>query len=712
MNKKFKYKKSLLAAILSATLLAGCDGGGSGSSSDTPPVDSGTGSLPEVKPDPTPNPEPTPEPTPDPEPTPEPIPDPEPTPEPEPEPVPTKTGYLTLGGSQRVTGATCNGESSDGFTFKPGEDVTCVAGNTTIATFNTQSEAARSLRAVEKVSFSLEDAQELAGSDDKKSNAVSLVTSSNSCPANTEQVCLTFSSVIESKRFDSLYKQIDLAPEEFKKLVNEEVENNAATDKAPSTHTSPVVPVTTPGTKPDLNASFVSANAEQFYQYQPTEIILSEGRLVDSQGYGVAGVNYYTNSGRGVTGENGEFSFSWGETISFGIDTFELGSVRGNKSTIALTELGDEVRGANIDQLIHRYSTTGQNNTRVVPDDVRKVFAEYPNVINEIINLSLSNGATLGEGEQVVNLPNEFIEQFNTGQAKEIDTAICAKTDGCNEARWFSLTTRNVNDGQIQGVINKLWGVDTNYKSVSKFHVFHDSTNFYGSTGNARGQAVVNISNAVFPILMARNDKNYWLAFGEKRAWDKNELAYITEAPSIVRPENVTRETATFNLPFISLGQVGDGKLMVIGNPHYNSILRCPNGYSWNGGVNKDGQCTLNSDPDDMKNFMENVLRYLSNDRWLPDAKSNMTVGTNLDTVYFKKHGQVTGNSAAFGFHPDFAGISVEHLSSYGDLDPQEMPLLILNGFEYVTQVGNDPYAIPLRADTSNRRQYCSSWWR
>ena len=699
MNKKFKYKKSLLAAILSATLLAGCDGGGSGSSSDTPPVDSGTGSLPEVKPDPTPNPELTPEPTPDPEPTPEPTPDPEP--EPEPEPVPTKTGYLTLGGSQRVTGATCNGESSDGFTFTPGEDVTCVAGNTTIATFDTQSEAARSLRAVEKVSFSLEDAQELAASDDKKSNAVSLVTSSNSCPANTEQVCLTFSSVIESKRFDSLYKQIDLAPEEFKKLVNEEVENNAATDKAPSTHTSPVVPVTTPGTKPDLNASFVSANAEQFYQYQPTEIILSEGRLVDSMGNGVVGVNYYTSSGRGVTGENGKFNFSWGETISFGIDTFELGSVRGNKSTIALTELGDEVRGANIDQLIHRYSQAGKNDEREVPDVVRKVFAEYPNVINEIINLSLSNGEALSEGDQTFERTNEFLEQFKSGQAKEIDTAICDSLGGCNSQRWFSLTARNVNEGQIQGVINKLWGVDKDYKSVTKFHVFHDSTNFYGSTGNARGQAVVNISNAAFPILMARNDKNYWLAFGEKRAWDKNELAYITEAPSIVRPENVTRETATFNLPFISLGQVGDGKLMVIGNPHYNSILRCPNGYSWNGGVNKDGQCTLNSDPDDMKNFMENVLRYLSNDRWLPDAKSSMTVGTNLETVYFKKHGQVLGNSAPFAFHKDFTGITVKPMTSYGNLNPDEVPLLILNGFEYVTQWGSDPYSIPLRADTS-----------
>ncbi|EHD3950678.1 TPA: lipoprotein metalloprotease SslE [Escherichia coli] len=701
MNKKFKYKKSLLAAILSATLLAGCDGGGSGSSSDTPSVDSGSGTLPEVKPDPTPTPEPTPEPRPDPEPTPDPTPDPEPTPEPEPEPVPTKTGYLTLGGSQRVTGATCNGESSDGFTFTPGNTVSCVVGSTTIATFNTQSEAARSLRAVDKVSFSLEDAQELANSENKKTNAISLVTSSDSCPADAEQLCLTFSSVVDRARFEKLYKQIDLATDNFSKLVNEEVENNAATDKAPSTHTSTVVPVTTEGTKPDLNASFVSANAEQFYQYQPTEIILSEGQLVDSLGNGVAGVDYYTNSGRGVTDENGKFSFSWGETISFGIDTFELGSVRGNKSTIALTELGDEVRGANIDQLIHRYSTTGQNNTRVVPDDVRKVFAEYPNVINEIINLSLSNGATLDEGDQNVVLPNEFIEQFKTGQAKEIDTAICAKTDGCNEARWFSLTTRNVNDGQIQGVINKLWGVDTNYQSVSKFHVFHDSTNFYGSTGNARGQAVVNISNSAFPILMARNDKNYWLAFGEKRAWDKNELAYITEAPSIVQPENVTRDTATFNLPFISLGQVGEGKLMVIGNPHYNSILRCPNGYSWGGGVNSKGECTLSGDSDDMKHFMQNVLRYLSNDIWQPNTKSIMTVGTNLENVYFKKAGQVLGNSAPFAFHEDFTGITVKQLTSYGDLNPEEIPLLILNGFEYVTQWSGDPYAVPLRADTS-----------
>ncbi len=69
---------------------------------------------------------------------------------------------------------------------------------------------------------------------------------------------------------------------------------------------------------------------------------------------------------------------------------------------------------------------------------------------------------------------------------------------------------------------------------------------------------------------------------------------------------------------------------MVIGNPHYNSILRCPNGYSWAGGVNDKGECTLSGDSDDMKHFMQNVLRYLSDDKWTPDAKASMTVGTNL----------------------------------------------------------------------------------
>lgn len=455
-------------------------------------------------------------------------------------------------------------------------------------------------------------------------------------------------------RFETLYKEIALPSNEFIKLVTEEVANNATTDKAPSSHTSVSVPVTTPGTTPDLNADFVSANAEQFYQYQPDKFLLTQGRLVDSQGHGIAGVSYYAKSGHSVTGTNGAFSFNWGETVSFGIDTFELGSVRANKSIITLVEVGDEVRGTNIEQLVNRYSKTGQQNERVIPEDVAQVFSKYPNVINEIINLSLSSGTTLDTGDNIITLPNEFIAQFSSGQAKEIDTEICAEIGGCNPPQTLTQRTRTADEDSILSIINKLWGVDVEYKSVNTFHVFHDSQNYYGSTGSARGQAGLNISNTAFPILMARNDKNYWLAFGDKKAWDKDELAYITEAPSIEQPENVNSDSATFNLPFISMGQAGQGKLMLVGNPHYNSILRCPNGYSWDGGVTKEGQCTLTSDSDDMKHFMQNVLRYMSNERWLPDADTNMTVGTNLENVYFKRGGLVTGNIASFGFHPDF----------------------------------------------------------
>ncbi len=50
-----------------------------------------------------------------------------------------------------------------------------------------------------------------------------------------------------------------------------------------------------------------------------------------------------------------------------------------------------------------------------MPDVVRKVFAEYPNVINEIINLSLSNGEALSEGDQTFERTNEFLEQFESG---------------------------------------------------------------------------------------------------------------------------------------------------------------------------------------------------------------------------------------------------------------------------------------------------------
>ncbi len=74
--------------------------------------------------------------------------------------------------------------------------------------------------------------------------------------------------------------------------------------------------------------------------------------MVDSFGRSVNGIAYFTSKGRGLTGYkdgrligDGSLEFSWGDTINFGIDTFELGSTRGNKNTIKLQDLGSGNEG-------------------------------------------------------------------------------------------------------------------------------------------------------------------------------------------------------------------------------------------------------------------------------------------------------------------------------------------------------------------------------
>lgn len=206
-----------------------------------------------------------------------------------------------------------------------------------------------------------------------------------------------------------------------------------------------------------------------------------------------------------------------------------------------------------------------------------------------MISLSLPNGdieLDIGDGKTQI-VPGEFFKQFDSGLAALIDQSISPisrfKFEDSLPKKKSAIDSES---SQIQDIINKLWGAtDTvqanGWKKVDRFHIFHDSTNFYGSTGSARAQAAVNIANSAFPVLMARNDNNYWIDFGKPKAWDSNSLAFITEAPSTVVPDKVSEDTSTFNLPFISLGEIGKGKLMVLGNARYNSVLVCPNGFSW-----------------------------------------------------------------------------------------------------------------------------------
>ncbi|MGL5990500.1 MAG: SslE/AcfD family lipoprotein zinc metalloprotease [Plesiomonas sp.] len=666
----FRMNKKIISVILSSILLSGCGGDDSSGVIELPP--SIEKPLPPIEP---------------------PV---EPPLPPEeggrPEINLARRGYLTLG-SEKIQSSdiTCNTQllSPKGFTFNAGDLVHCVYDGMTLVSFQTSRPWTR--EATEQTELTLSLSDEFIFNESKFKNATLLLQTNDSC-ADKNTLCLNLDTVSKVKFKNFYQNDLDKDPEIFKKEIIEEVANNATTDSVPSTHQPNVEAVTTPGTQPDLNSSFVSANAESAYQYQPETMILSSGRLTNHLNQGVAGVDYYSPSGRGVTDENGAFTFNWGETISFGIGSFELGSARANKNTIQLIELGNDTHGKNISYLIQRYSTSNAENSIKVIDSVRSVFAEYPNAINTIINTSLSSIPSLSENP---DKKSEFISQFDDGLAKEVDDKICA-TNACNSGASYNMPLKSSIDSEIKSIIDKLWGINEKGLPVSKFHVFHDATNFYGNTGNARGQAAINISNTAIPILMSRNDGNYWLSFGQKRAYDNEGLAYITEAPSLVVPENVQSNSTTFNLPFISLGNIGQGKVMVIGNAYYNSVLRCPNGYSWNGSVDKNGECGIKSDSDDMKNFMQNTLRYLTNNAYNPTTGS-INIGTNIDLVYFTRGGQTTGNSTEFTLHPDFKA-KLSTINQFGNINPQETPLLILNGFEYLTSFNNDHYAIPLSA--------------
>ncbi|RYU68456.1 DUF4092 domain-containing protein [Aliivibrio finisterrensis] len=602
-------------------------------------------------------------------------------------------GILSLDGVNAFgKSVKCNDQPASGFEFVASEHISCYVDDLQIATY-AEGSIKLATKTLDTKYLQLALADEYKDSPIKQSNIITLI--QNMAVTRNSQIDFDFTS-LERARFERLLNDIEMEPGAFEQKVINETAGSLA-DKVPSTHI--------PNIKPEItvseNPSFVSVNAEKSLQYTPKETILTKAVLQDSSGKPVEGIAYFSASGRGKTNERGEFEFVWGEAVSFGIDTFELGSVRGNKTVFKVTDLGEEQRGRNAEALIERYRDPLSSHLKL-SEKTEAVFAQYPNVINEVISLSLNDkdaelnlgGSTDGQPATGIK-PAEFKTQFALGQAFEIDNAICGQP--C-DADVFDYThnTRNVaaEMGSIQADINKLWGVTQGWEPVERFHVFHDSTNFYGSTGHARGQAAVNIANTAFPVMMARNDNNYWLKFGDKKAWDEKGLAYITEAPSTVIPDNVGASTATFNLPFVSIGELGKGKVMVMGNARYNSVLVCPNGYSWNGSVNAEGQCSVTTDSDDMTHFFQNTLRYLTNST----TADQIHVGTNIPHVYFKRHGQVIGSSAPYQLAPVFNAMT-EQLSSFDNIDPESVPLLLINAYEYVGNDVNNAYQLPMSAD-------------
>ena len=685
----FVANKKLIVLAISSALMMGCNGGSDSSDPIPPP--------PVVDPEITPPVDPE-------------IPDILPPVDPV---IPPATGVFSLNGDMNFGASVhCNGSPATDFIIEDGDTFDCSYESIKLATFTAvklQATKSGSKERIKQLTLAESD-RFVAFTDDERIKAIANTQALlNKMAVESGKVIDFKLSALDQLRFNNFYNSNDLLlpTSEFNVLISDKLEESTETDSKPSTHEPESQPVVTPGTSNDLNSHFVSANAEQNLSYQPTKMILTEGFLHDLDGQPIVGVDYYSPSGRGQTDYQGKFSFSWGESVAFGIDTFELGEFKANKTQFTVTDLAEGHAGRNIVRLLQRYSDVTDHIQ--ISERVHNIFAQYPNVINEALNIELSESVQLDNGSgELKPVVGEFDKQFESGLAQIIDSKICDKT--CKSNLLFSPLsfprTATVTDPNIQADINKLWGagadaVKDGWMPVEKFHVFSDpGGNYYGSAGFVRGQGAINISNRAFPIMMTRNDNNFWLGFKEKKAWDERGLAYITEAPSIVEPAVVGADTATFGLPFISLGELGAGQAMLLGNARYTSILVCPRNYSWEGGVTSEGKCIVPAgratDTADMENFFKNTFRYLLADKY-DLSGAPITVGTNITKTYFRKHTTWHGNEAIFNIDPQF-NVETKIVNSFAGLTPKDIPLLIIRTHEYQDKPNDHD---PMLADLS-----------
>ena len=531
--------------------------------------------------------------------------------------------------------------------------------------------------------------------------ATALLGRINACPTEGSTLCLNEMDSYDISRFYTPQTNVENLEEDsgLQEFLNPTVIDN---NKQPSSHVDPsLTPEVTFSDDPE--SGFISSNTEQALAYTPSpeNKPLTRSQLTDADGIPVAGVEFFSQSAKGITDADGYFEYLWGENLVFAIDTLTLGETRGNKLNYTLNDLSDsEVIQQNLNQLLHRYGVNS-GGALTIGAEVYDVFEQYPNVINELINLSLPNGAQI-EGTGFF-AKDDFEAQFTEGDALVIDTVL-------RQPATRYVTSRTAGAPQGGFVTQSLHAI---YKDVTAMHIFSDSKFWRGASGLPRAMRNFNISNDAFPVLMPRRDNNFWLPFGEEAAWSrghskKDKRAYIVDATTIrdfytgitmERPPLIDDKTTIFDFPTIAAGMIGAGKMVFLGNGHYTSVLSCPDNY-WGSQQLKisgttcqysseDGITTqasdVRNDNGNMKTFFTNLIDWM-----VPDYQhgaQTIGVATNIATGHGFKRGATHGIPYDFFVDESFNLGAVEPIVSggYSGLNPQQTPLLLLQSFEMST---------------------------
>ncbi|MDD9196078.1 SslE/AcfD family lipoprotein zinc metalloprotease [Aliivibrio sp. S3MY1] len=656
------------------------------------------------------------------------------TPEPEPESIPYR--FTLTSGSKPIVGATCDGIKSDNaglvaLEYKDDSlplNIACFIGNTPLSTFDLS--ATRS----NIISLPLE----LSGdtSSLKKEN-------NNDALANIQSLLSTVDADgVDSNGYqfiDGEESTINFAKHQTEALTKNEndflmqnisyLKDDKPVGVEPG-HGTDVEPEITPGSDDVTGSSgIVSSNAEKQYAYVPEVAIPEVSKLV-FDGQPVAGVEYYGPTYRGKTDKNGLFEYNWGDDVTFGIQALTLGSIKAKGLDIQLGALAaDPSKSKNVENLIKQFDKS-HSAPWTIEEDVHNRFALESNNIVELINMNLVNADTSSFDPSFGTPPkieDEFIAQFNDGgSAFDIVSSLeltPINADSYTFSPYVSMRSMSRAETASQALLTMMGQNDADVKNdVTHFHVFGNQNDGY-RLPSPHAATFINIDNNAAPVVMPRSDLNAYIPFGQLAVTDKfsrpffdltdNSLTTPTyidaknkthwnlkgqsvAADSVESSYKMNKETATFELPFVVSGKIGEGKVLVLGNSLYNSILVCPENYSYNS-ISNDGVCANGNgttDSLDMFNFFVNALG------WLDTDNRGINIATNRVDGYFS---QIHGfNSYSFELNSKFTdlGMTMESGISPQSLNVDTNPIYILQAYPVRDRNPDRPdYEAPLIDD-------------
>ncbi|MGL5949375.1 MAG: SslE/AcfD family lipoprotein zinc metalloprotease, partial [Aeromonas sp.] len=618
-------------------------------------------------------------------------------------PSPTQRVGRLSSNSQMISGhVECNGQMLNErgeFHYEPGDEVLCTFGPLQLLRIESEVPQLDSRRARRNITtFDLSQDPLLTDSEQKQL-ASELIKNIDTCRADPEQICL---DALSSFDIADLYGQTVRDPGVIESVLAHQERLTDQIEQAPSAHIDArLVPAVNPDASNDLDSTFVSSHAEESLAYRPSLEMQTptSSRLHDARGRPLAGIAYYTDSSRGITDSDGMLNYRWGETITLGIDTFALGSVKGNQVEYKLGDVTrNELKQHNLQQLVERYATPTEQGVGFAPL-VHQVFARYPNAINGIINLSLPNGARLAGSEQA--LPNEFEAQFTHGLAKDIDQML-------GGAERFSAREPSVL-GTAEDAARQ--HIDAIFRGIDQVHLFNAQGSFYGEAGYPSLMANLPIGPQAFPLLKTRQDKNRAVAPGDELIWEPegNQPYFVNGALigpdyadiTLKRPPLAAASNMTFHhLPGMSAGQIGQGRVVFLGSVFYPFVLSCPDSF-W--ATNQqlmvgEGRCDYSeqgvaADPTQAGSYDQgNMARLLRNLlTWLhptyADGLGSLTLGTNISQGLMSIAGTDSNEDLTPYLYPYFVdeqfNLALQPLASGGfaHLDPSSTPVLLLQAY-------------------------------